>query len=96
MNCFNVNRRFRIVTNGDGSKSRKQMSFKSDVLLDDLDDRMLNYLAESVARELVERGCLHDQVQQHLAKCEARLDAREIPAVSVGPSGICGGYQNEM
>ncbi len=96
MNCFNVNRRFRIVTNKNGSKSKKPLSFRSDSHLDDLDDRMLSYLAESVARELIERGYLHEPAGQGLSNCEVKLEARKIPAVSIGPSGICGDYQKEL
>ena len=97
MNCFNINRRFRIVSNAGGLKSKKPLSFKqSSDLLDDLDDRMLSYLAESVARELAERGYLQHQDQQCLASQEIKLDARSVPAVSIGPSGICGDYQKEL
>ena len=96
MNCFNVNRRFRIISNNNGTKSKKPLNLRSEGVLNDLDDRMLNYLAESVARELAERGYLQPQNQQSLAKHEVKLEAGKIPAVSIGPSGLNGNYQKEL
>ena len=97
MPCFNVSRRFRVFSERiSGRKVIRPVIFDNFESLNAIDDRILASLAESVVLELADRGILAEQFREKLYAREVVISDRELPAVSLGPSGIKGCYQREI
>ncbi len=97
---FNISRRFRSGSTARiASPGQKPAASKKHIdKLHAIDDSVLTYLAESIVRELAEKGTLTSQFRQQLHIRAATITANEseLPLVSVGPSGIRGCYQAEL
>ncbi len=97
MPCFNVSRRFRVISERvSGCKVIKPVVLDNVEVLNSVDDQLLSYMAESIVRELAEKGILASQFREKLYGHEVVLPERQLPAVSLGPSGIKGCYQSEL
>ncbi|MBN2064343.1 MAG: hypothetical protein JW745_06035 [Sedimentisphaerales bacterium] len=97
---FNISRRFRVSTGNNIRPDRSECPARGSIQeiqsLTAMDDAVLSYLAESIVRELADRGILSQQFREELYEQPESFVESDIPAVSVGPSGICGSYQSEM
>ncbi len=97
MPCFNVSRRFKVISDRfSGRKVIRQVSFDNLESLNSVDDKVLSYLTESIVRELAEKGVLTGQFREKFYSREQAAIESELPAVSLGPSGIKGCYQREI
>ena len=94
---FNVSRRFRMVSDNNAAQKDSEIKLDNIEKLNTVDDKVLSYLAESIIREMAAKGILQREFRNSLYRTQrATAVPRDLPAVSLGPSGIKGCYQKEI